>query len=979
MSASLREWLVARLPDYMVPAAFVVLDALPLTPNGKLDRQALPAPEGADVARAYVAPTTPEEVLLCDLVAALVGVARVGLADDFFQLGGHSLLATRLVAQIRMRLGRELPLRTIFETPGLGALAQALRTLPPAGPPLAPQARPAALPLSFAQARLWFLHQLEGAQPTYHIPVAVQLEGALDAAALAHALADVVARHDSLRTLLVPTDAGPVQHVLPIVAVPGPLPTVATTPATLTADLAAAAAHGFDLATEPPLRATLFRLAADTHVLLLLLHHSAADGWSIAPLLEDLATAYTARRAGTAPAFVPLPVQYADYTLWQRARLGREDDPASPLARQIAYWTTQLAALPAELALPTDRPRPRTPTYGGGVVDFTLPAALTAQLQALARAEGATLFMLLQAALAALLTKLGAGPDIPIGAPIAGRTEAALDRLVGFFVNTLVLRTDTRGNPSFTALLARARATCLAAYAHQDLPFERLVELLDPPRAFGRQPLFQTMLVVQHTPPPTLALPGVRARDVVPPTRTTKFDLTLTLTVPPAADGAADLVGALDYSTDLFDPASAAQLVARFTHLLAQIAADPTVPLHRLAIVDADERTRVLDTFNATDAPVPAATLVALLEQQVARTPAAPALRTATATLTYAALDARANQLAWHLLAAGVGPEARVALALPRAADLIVALLATLKAGAAFVPLDPDAPRPRLAALLADAAPRALLTTTALAPALAPAAPLVLALDAPAVQAALAAAPATAPTDADRPTPLHPLHPAYVLYTSGSTGTPKGVVVDSLRHSEPGDSAKPPSLGNRDEPRAPTGVVLLRRGPVGAGNGAVVRSHPGTGGLRRTKRRRARSFARHGTDHSRHLHAHRSPNAERRMRSQSAGDDRCRRTVHSGPRRHLGKPVSGVQRVWSDRSHRLRDDEQCADGPKRSTDRRTDREHPRLCPRRRAAAVSDRRGWRALPRRRRPGAWLLGPPQSDRRALRRTSVGGWTR
>ena len=357
---SVRHRLLDRLPDYMVPAAFVVLDALPLTPNGKLDRQALPAPEGSGLGADYVAPTTLDEIVLSELVAALVGVERVGLADDFFQLGGHSLLAARLVAQIRTRLGRELPLRTIFETPVLGALAQALRTLPPAGPPLRPQARPAALPLSFAQARLWFLHQLEGPSPTYNIPVAARLQGTFDANALAKALDDVLARHEILRTLLVEGDEGPEQRIVPAEAVPSPLQTVTSTAATLDADLAAAVAHGFDLATEIPLRATLFQLDTNDHALLLLLHHSAADGQSTGPLLADLATAYTARRAGALPAFTPLPAQYADYTLWQRTHLGREDDPASALARQLTYWTTQLADLPAELTLPADHPRRTT-------------------------------------------------------------------------------------------------------------------------------------------------------------------------------------------------------------------------------------------------------------------------------------------------------------------------------------------------------------------------------------------------------------------------------------------------------------------------------------------------------------------------------------------------------------------------------------------------------------------------------------------
>ena len=646
-------------------------------------------------------------------MAELLGLERVGLADNFFHLGGHSLMATRLAAQVRTRLGRELPIRTIFDTPVIGELARALHALPRAGQPLTPQQRPAALPLSFAQTRLWFLHQLEGASANYNIPIGIRLKGTLDIPALERALADLLARHESLRTLLIEQDGTPRQCILSTDTRPSPLQRLTSSVKTLEDDLAVAATHGFDLARELPLKATLFRLAADDHALLLLLHHSAADGWSVTPLLDDLANAYAARRNGAAPAFTPLPVQYADYTLWQRALLGNEGDPDSPLARQIAYWTRQLAALPAELALPTDRPRPLTPSYAGAAIDITLTPALHAQLQALARAQGATLFMLLQAALALLLSKLGAGTDIPIGTAIAGRTEAALDALVGFFVNTLVLRTDTRGDPTFSELLARARTTCLEAYAHQDLPFERLVEILDPPRAFGRQPLFQTMLVLQNNPAPHFELTGLNTTAFAPATRTTKFDLAFSFTETQDMTGQpAGLRGELEYSTDLFDQASAERLAARLVHLLEQIAADPATPLHRLEILTTEERHRLVHAFNDTDAPFPEATLIDLFEQQVAKAPEQTALLFEDQALTYAELDARANRLAWMLIARGIGPEHIVALCLDRSPELVIALLATLKTGAAYLPLDPDYPSERLAFLLGDADPRCILTTT---------------------------------------------------------------------------------------------------------------------------------------------------------------------------------------------------------------------------------------------------------------------------
>ncbi len=784
--AGLREWLRERLPEYMVPGAFVVLEGLPLTANGKLDRKALPAPEGSGLAAGYVAPGTPYEILLCELVAELLGLERVGLADNFFHLGGHSLLATRLVARIRARLDRELPIRTIFDCPVLGDLARALRTLPKAGLALTAIQRPAELPLSFAQARLWFLQQLEGANASYNIPIAVRLAGALDEKALELALGDLLTRHESLRTLLVSGDNGPQQLILPADAVPSPLQVLASSLETFEDDVAVAAAHGFDLASEIPFRATLFRLGPDDHALLLLLHHSAADGWSVAPLLEDLAKAYTSRLQGQASDFALLAVQYADYTLWQRALLGSEEDPSSPLARQIAYWTEKLADLPVELSLPTDRPRPLTPSFAGGAVRIPVSPELHAKLADLCREQGATLFMLLQAALAALLSKLGGGSDIPIGSPIAGRTEAALDPLVGFFVNTLVLRTSTAGDPSFTELLERARATCLEAYAHQDLPFERLVELLDPPRAFGRQPLFQTMLVLQNNEQPQLDLLGLSAAPLTVGTRTTKFDLTFSFAETRGASGQpAGFTGELEYSADLFDRVSAERLAERLVRLLEQIAADPARPLHRLEILAPAERRQLVRDFNDTAAPLPQATLVEMFEQQVRKTPDHVALLFEDRQWTYAELDARANQLAWKLIADGIGPEDIVAICLERSIEMVAAILATLKAGAAYLPLDPDYPAERLAFLLEDARPKRILTSSTLCAKLPEESrDICLLLDVPAVAADLAGFAVSAPADADRTTPLRPQHPAYLIYTSGSTGKPKGVAISqqSITH-----------------------------------------------------------------------------------------------------------------------------------------------------------------------------------------------------
>ena len=489
-ASALRARLGTSLPDYMVPSAVVVLDALPLTPNGKLDRRALPAPDLTPTA-VWRAPRTPQEEVLCALFAEVLGVERIGIDDNFFELGGHSLLATRLISRIRATLDVEIAIRALFEAPTVEALAKRLHEGEAARPALVAQPRPAEIPLSFAQRRLWFLHRLEGPSATYNIPMAVRLAGPLDRAALEAALGDVVARHESLRTVFAETLGVPRQMILDAFAARPRLAVEAVSEAKLAAALSAAGQRGFDLASEPPLRAHLFVLGEREHVLLVLLHHIAGDGWSMAPLWRDLAGAYAARLEGHAPVLPALPVQYADYTLWQHQLLGREDDPASAIARQLSFWTETLKGLPEQLDLPSDRPRPAIASYRGDSIGLHIGAKLHRALLALARDGGASLFMVLQAGLAALLTRLGAGSDIPIGSPIAGRTDSALDDLVGFFINTLVLRTDTAGNPSLRELIARVRAANLAAYGHQDLPFERLVEVLNPERSLARHPLFR--------------------------------------------------------------------------------------------------------------------------------------------------------------------------------------------------------------------------------------------------------------------------------------------------------------------------------------------------------------------------------------------------------------------------------------------------------------------------------------------------------
>ena len=485
----------------MVPSGFVVLDRLPLTPNGKLDRRALPAPvlRGEGLWRA---PRTPREEILCALFAEVLGVAGVGIADNFFALGGHSLLAMRLISRIRAGLDVEVPIRTLFEAPTVAALAGRLDDHAARRPALVARARPAELPLSHAQRRLWFLHRLEEASPTasatYTIPVAVRLTGPLDAPALEGALGDVVGRHESLRTIFPERDGVARQEVLGADAARPALIRARVTETALAAALADAAAVGFDICAELPVRAHLFEVAASEHVLLLLVHHIAADGWSLGPLFADLAWAYGARLRGEASALPPLPVQYADYTLWQREVLGEESDAESAISRQLAYWRAALDGLAPAVDLPSDRPRRSVASHRGDVVGVKLSAELHRGLVGLARECGASLFMVVQACLAGLLSRLGAGDDIAIGSPIAGRSDSALDGLVGFFVNTLVLRTDTSGNPGLGELIGRVRSRNLSAYSHADVPFERLVELLNPVRSLSHHPLFQVMLAFQN-------------------------------------------------------------------------------------------------------------------------------------------------------------------------------------------------------------------------------------------------------------------------------------------------------------------------------------------------------------------------------------------------------------------------------------------------------------------------------------------------
>ncbi len=778
LADAVRAFAAGRLPAYMVPVAVVVLEGLPLTPNGKVDRRALPVP-GLGSGGGGRGPGSVREEILCGVFAGVLGVASVGVDESFFDLGGHSLLATRLVSRIRSVLGVEAEIRVVFEAPTPAGLAARLAGAGPARRGLVAGVRPDRVPLSFAQQRLWFLGQLEGPSATYNVPVAVRLEGELDVAALGAALGDVVGRHEVLRTVFPAVGGVPFQRVVGVGELGWELPVVPVGAGGLAGVVEGAAGHAFDLSAEVPLRAWLFVAGPGEHVLVLVLHHIAGDAWSRTPLMRDISVAYAARCRGEVPGWVPLPVQYADFALWQRELLGDEGDPGSVLARQVAYWRQALAGAPPALELPADRPRPPVASYRGHAVPASIPAQVHAGLTALARSQGVTLFMVVQAALAVLLSRLGAGTDIPLGTAVAGRTDSALDELVGFFVNTLVLRTDLSGDPSIAELLGRVRGTGLAALEHQDVPFERLVEVLAPERSLARHPLFQIMLTVENAAPAELELSGLRTAQLPPGSVPARFDLAFALTEHfGEGRGPAGLSGGIVASADLFDLATAEGIAAWFGRVLAAVAADPGVRPRQVELLDASERSRILTAWNDTAADRPAATLPVLLENRAAACPDATAVVSGNEWVSYEELSQRASRLARLLVSRGAGPESVVAVVLERSVWLVAALLAVLKAGAAYLPVDPGYPGARIEFMLADADPACVLTVSELAgglPAVSDAQ--VIVLDEPGLVAELARLAAGDLADDERVTPLLAAHQAYVIYTSGSTGVPKAVAI----------------------------------------------------------------------------------------------------------------------------------------------------------------------------------------------------------
>ncbi|HEV2150063.1 MAG TPA: amino acid adenylation domain-containing protein [Longimicrobiaceae bacterium] len=770
---ALRAHLRRTLPEYMLPAATVVVDVLPLTPNGKLDVKALPAPEYAGAAERYLAPRTPVEEVLAGVWAELLGVARVGVSEDFFGAGGHSLLAMRVVSRVREVFSVELPLRAVFEGPTVAELAarvEALRRSDPAAlPAVVPVQRTAPLPLSFAQERLWFLERLQPGSALYNILAVLRLGGDLHVRALERALGEVVRRHEALRTTFREVDGAPVQVIAPPGGFALPVEDLsglagAGREGEVARRVAEEARRPFDLAAGPLFRAGLLRLGEEEHVLLLCMHHVVSDGWSLGVLFEEMSALYGAYREGAESPLPGLPVQYADYAVWQRRQLS-----GAALDRQLAYWKDRLAGAPAVLELPTDRPRPPVQTYRGAYEPVELPPRLLERLRGLGRSEGATLYMVLLGAFQLLLSKHAGTDDVVVGSPIAGRTRREVEELIGFFVNTVVLRTDLSGDPGFREVLRRVREVTLGAYEHQEVPFERLVAELQPERSLSHAPLFQVMFTLSdEVGRSRLALSGLRVANATGEPEVVTSDLSLVL----AAD-ARGATGALGYNTDLFERSTVRRMVSHLERVLEQVVDDPDARPSRLELLGEAERRLVVDGWNRTEAPYPADRCVhQLFEAQAGRTPEAVALVHGDRSLTYRELDGWADRLAHHLAGLGVGPEVRVGLCLEPGLEMVVSLFAILKAGGAYVPLDAGSPPERLSYVLADCGVALLLTRDALRDRL-PASPgvQVVSVDRAPWQAGAGSA-------GDLQGRATAGNLAYVIYTSGSTGRPKGVAVE---------------------------------------------------------------------------------------------------------------------------------------------------------------------------------------------------------
>ncbi|HEY3579490.1 MAG TPA: condensation domain-containing protein, partial [Pyrinomonadaceae bacterium] len=739
------------------------LKRLPLTLNGKVNNAALPTLEDIKGQSRrpgeYVAPQTEVEEIVAGIWSTLLRVPQVGRYDNFFQVGGHSLLATQVVSRVREALRVELTVRSLFEHPTVNQLSADIETLSRNGlgeivPPMTRANREMGFaPLSYAQQRLWFIHQLDPGSPAYNIPLAVRLTGRLDLAALRATLIEVVHRHEALRTTFAVRDGEPQQIIHEPAEVELPvtdLTNLGEREQEVQRIAEEEARLPFDLVNGPLLRVRLLQMSEDEQVLLVTMHHIVSDGWSMGVLVKEVAALYTAFVTGEAAQLAELPIQYADYSVWQREWLRGE-----VLERQLEYWREQLAGAPTVLELPSDRPRPAVQSFRGSFEPVTISAEVTAHLKSLSRREGVTLFMLLLGAWQVLLSRYTGAEGITVGTPIANRQRGEVEGLIGYFVNALALRMDLSGDPTFRELMGRVREVALGAYLHQDVPFEKLVEELQPERSLSYNPLFQVVFALENTPDFSLQLPELNISGLDASSGTAKFDLRLGM-----SEVGKQLLGTLQYSTDLFDAATIQRMLGHFTTLLASIAKDPDTRISELSLraEEVDHRdTEAQRNQLAVAREGTVRCLHQLFEAQVERTPNAIAISFENERMTYAELNQRADQLAHQLRALGVGPEVLVGLSIERSLELVIGILGILKAGGAYLPLDPSYPRERLQFMIDDAKPAVILTA-----------------EGPSATNYTDQSHGSDPNLIRR---LDSHNPAYVIYTSGSTGTPKGVVV----------------------------------------------------------------------------------------------------------------------------------------------------------------------------------------------------------
>jgi amino acid adenylation domain-containing protein len=770
----LKEYAAKRLPDYMIPSEIMLIKQLPLTPSGKLDRRSLPLPKSANEkdGRILTRPQTELERRLARIWGEVLGIERVRLEDNFFQLGGHSLLATQLISRVRSEFSIELPLRVLFEYPALSAFCGRVEILLHAGgkrrSPVARAPHQSSMPLSFAQQRLWFHDQLEGPSATYNIAAAIDLVGELQVSALERSLTEIVRRHQILRTIYLRENGEPVQRVLPAQPFSIEMRDISSAPPGEQASelgqlLSRAAAIAFDLRNGPVLRALLVRLSDQRHTLLVAIHHIACDGWSMGVLTRELAAFYDGFSSGALQSLEDLPIQHVDFAWWQRQWLTTIE-----ARRQLDFWRKELAGAPPVLNLPTDRPRPPAQTFRGQHLPLQLDPNLLSQLQALAEQTGTTIYVLLLTVIVAMLSHNSGQSEVVIGSPVANRDDEELESLIGFFVNTLALRIDAAGDPEMLELLNRVKTTVLDAFSNQDVPFDLVVEHLNPVRSLSHAPLFQVMFVFQNFPGQELSLRSLRVESRPIQTEVSKFDLTFL--VEQSDEG---LSGVIEYNTDLFDPGTIERMSRHLNTALLCLVNNPQQRLSQLPMLTADEREQVLVRWNDTERAYPTGMCIhQLFEAEVEKSPEAVAVLFEGERLSYRELNEKANRLAHYLKRSGVGPEVLVGLCVERSVEMIVGLLGILKAGGAYVPLEPSVPQERLSFMLEDARVALLLTQAKLVESLPEARPQTVCLDTdwqsialhqasnPAVEAAAAAS------------------PAYVIYTSGSTGRPKGVIVE---------------------------------------------------------------------------------------------------------------------------------------------------------------------------------------------------------